>query len=160
MSRINYSDDEDFQNQSMFWEANQERSIRGQKGQVALRELEAALLALPEKRLIAEELENAAGEVCAIGALVKFKGGENPRVVDDMGQAPLGDGEILWEEVEEATLEAAQGLGVPRLVALAVVYQNDDEWRPFTPEQRYDKMLRWVQNALSGRYGWLTKPST
>lgn len=159
--RINYSEDEDFNNQALLWEANQERCIRGRKGQAALYELEAALLALPEKRLITDELENAAGDVCAIGALARFKGKDNPRVVYDSGQPTLANGEILPDEVEEATLDTARELGVPRLVALAVVRENDDDnYYPIatTPEQRYEKVLGWTREALSGNYGWVTKP--
>lgn len=158
MSRITYCDDEDFQNQAYLWEANQERSIKGRKGQAALRELEAALLALPEKRLIAEELENAAGEVCAVGALAKFKGKENPRVAADLGQVPLDDNEVLPEELEEVTIDLAQQLGIPRMVAVAVVHENDDCWPAnITPEQRYNKMLAWTQQQLGGKVGWLTR---
>jgi hypothetical protein len=153
--RINFCDDEDFNNQALLWEANQERSIKGRKGQAALRELEAALLALPEKRLIANELENAQGEVCAIGALVKFSGKENPRVGDSFGDH--GEMSVGEAEIERITLDLAEALGVPRLVAVAIVYENDDRWEQ-TPEQRYERILRWVQHALSGQYGWVTKP--
>lgn len=158
MSRISYCDDEDFQNQAYLWQANQERSINGRKGQAALRELESALLALPEKRLIAGELENAVGEVCAVGALAKFKGKENPRVAANEDKVPLEDSEVLPEELEEVTIDLAQELGMPRMIAVAVVHENDDCWpASITPEQRYNKVLAWTQQQLSGKVGWLTK---
>jgi hypothetical protein len=162
MSRINYCEDEDFNNQSLLWEANQERAIRGRKGQAALRELEQALLALPEKKLIVDELENAQGEVCAIGALAKFKGRENPRVNwgDTPVDEPLADGVILPDEVQEVTLDLAESLGVPRLVALAVIYENDERAYALDPTLRYGRLLRWTRHALSGQYGWLTKKGT
>lgn len=72
--RINVSDEEDFPGQYGLWDGNCQRSIAGKAGQKALRALEAALVALPEKRLIREQLEDAAGNVCAIGALAKAKG--------------------------------------------------------------------------------------
>ena len=98
MGRITYSEDDDFNNQGLMWMANQERSIKGRKGQAALRELEAALLALPEKRLISGELENAVGEVCAVGALAKFKGKDNPRVGDCFGEQ--GEMSVTYDEIE------------------------------------------------------------
>src|SRR5258708_7100863 len=122
--RINYSEDEDFNNQALMWEANQRRSIKGRKGQSALRELEAALLALPEKRLIANELERKDGEVCAVGALAKFKGVENPMVGDSFGD--YDELEVDEYEIEQAIIDHAQKLGVPKLVAVAIVGKNDD----------------------------------
>jgi hypothetical protein len=160
--RLTFDEDEDFNNQSLLWEANQERCIRGKKGQAALRELEAALLALPQKRLITDELENAQGDVCAIGALARFKGKENPMIGDSFGD-PEDSLTIGVDEIERATIALAQELGVPRLAALAVVRENDeDDYYPVTvtPERRYERMLKWVQDALSGKYGWVTKPST
>jgi hypothetical protein len=151
MSRITYCDDEDFQNQAYLWEANQERSIKGRKGQAALRELEAALLALPEKRLIANELENSKGEVCAVGALAKFKGKENPMVGDSFGDEGLTLNE---DEIERVTVRFATELGVPSMVAVAVVHENDDCWSVnITPEQRYEKVLNWTRRQLSGKVG-------
>ena len=52
MSRVSYSNEEYFPGQFDLWQANCRRSIAGKKGQAALRELEQALLALPEKRLM------------------------------------------------------------------------------------------------------------
>ena len=46
--RVNYSEDEDYGGQFNLWQANCRRSRRGKKGQAALRELEAALLGMPE----------------------------------------------------------------------------------------------------------------
>jgi hypothetical protein len=70
--RISYSEDEDYPGQFELWQDNCERSLRGLAGQKSLRELEAALLALPSKRLIAHELDNGE-DCCAIGALCRMK---------------------------------------------------------------------------------------
>lgn len=43
--RISYSDEEDSPGQFALFQANCRRSLQGKKGQAALRELEAALLA-------------------------------------------------------------------------------------------------------------------
>lgn len=160
--RIGYSEDEDFAGQFELWQANCRRSLQGKKGQAALRELEAALLALPDKRLIEGEMIDKDGDVCAIGALAKHKGRDllaEPHVgdPDEFG----GDGEM-----EEIGVE----LGMPRLVAWKVVCKNDIEIRghyqtlpgpyrwpqefpqayvPVTPETRYQKMLAWVRQQIT-----------
>jgi hypothetical protein len=148
--RISYSEDEDFPGQFELWQANCRRSIKGKAGQKALRELEQALVALPEKRLIADALQDAEGEVCAIGALAKYRG------IDKTESDP--------EEMEEVGVD----LGMPRLVAWKVVCVNDVEidghhvevfgphrwgqklWAYVapTPEERYQQMLNWVREQI------------
>lgn len=49
-------DDQLFPNQAAFWRANAHRALRGKRGRKALAELRDALLALPQKRLIARAL--------------------------------------------------------------------------------------------------------
>jgi len=154
MSRIGYiySEDEDYPGQFGLWQANCSRSLKGKAGQAALRELEKALLALPKKRLIAGELENAQGEVCAVGALKKYRG------TTETQASPTYDMEGVGRE-----------LGMPRLVAWKVVAVNDIEidgsyvdaegptrygsalrqFIPVTPEERYGQMLAWVQSQIA-----------
>jgi hypothetical protein len=147
MSRINYSDEEDYPGQFNLWQANCMRSIKGKAGQAALRELEQALLALPEKRLIADELEDADGEVCAIGALAKYR-----------NVTPKSDP----EEMEMVGVE----LGMPEMVAWKIVCLNDmeldrrwdreaDKMVDITPEERYERVLaqvrKWIMPPLEQR---------
>lgn len=134
--RISFSEDEDFPGQFGLWQANCQRSINGKVGQAILRELEQALLALPSKRLIADELENREGDVCVVGALVKYRG------ITELKNDP--------EEMEDVGVE----LGMPRMVAWKVVCLNDVELGSYgmfaaTPEQRYEKVLRWVQKQIA-----------
>ena len=68
--RIGYSDEEDYPGQFDLWQANCMRSIRGKEGQEELAELKAALLDLPEKRLIHGSLTDEEGGVCATGVRV------------------------------------------------------------------------------------------
>lgn len=160
--RISYSEDEEYPGQFALWQGNCRRSLRGKAGQAALRELEAALLALPDKRLIAGKLIDAEGGVCSIGALAKYKGRDllnEPHVGPD--DEFEGDGEM-----EEIGME----LGMPRLVAWKVVEMNDVQfdgrdlvtlegpyrwysekpkaWVPITPEERYSRVLAWVRRQL------------
>lgn len=158
MGRIGYSDEEDYPGQFGLWQGNCQRSINGKAGQAILRELQAALLALPSKRLIANSLVDTHGEVCAIGALANARGA----VTDEM----IGYAEYDMEAV-------GVQLGMPRLVAWKVVEMNDIylngsdlvflegpyRWpaeRPYlyveiTPEQRYERMLIWVQGQIRTR---------
>jgi len=160
MSRIGWTDEEDYPGQFGLWQANCQRSLDGRKGQAALRELETALLALPQKRLITSELVNDAGEVCAIGAVAKHRG----QLTEDM----RARGECHMEEV-------GVDLGMPRLVAWKIVELNDillsdregrlvihagpyrwpseqpTSWEfTMTPEQRYERVLEWVRGELKG----------
>ena len=68
--RVGYSEDEEYPGQFALWQANCRRSRRGRKGREALREMEAALLAMPAKRIGADILVEPDGETCAIGALM------------------------------------------------------------------------------------------
>jgi len=169
--RISYSDEEDVPGQFALFQANCRRSLQGKQGQSALRELESALLALPDKRLIAGKMIDADGEVCAIGALAKHKGRD--LIAERRSQlAEIGierhDDEFEGDgDMEEIGVE----LGMPRLVAWRVVALNDieidghyeripgptqDRWNiyglqvfvPATPEERYEKVLAWVRKQL------------
>lgn len=146
MSRITYAEEEDFPGQAELWDANRLRSLKGQKGQAALRELEAALLALPSKQLIADELEDAEGNVCAIGALARYK--------NYGGSLELPEPKNEFEEhvVSDAMIKVAGKLSVPRLVAISIIERNDDAcaWKrdDETPEQRYERILGWIRKQI------------
>jgi len=135
--RISYSEEEEFSGQFALWQVNCQRSLSGNKGQQSLRELEAALLALPSKRLIAHRLDNGE-DVCAIGALVRYK-----------HISPVSDPEF---EMENVGIEC----GMPQLVAWKIVEINDtfdcryegNRRVDYTPEERYEKVLNWVREQL------------
>lgn len=154
--RINWTDDEERPGQFALWDANCRRSMRGTAGQRELRELEAALVAMPRKRLIQGSLENEDGDVCAIACYAKHKGVDVSRF-----------------DPEDESDEVGIAAGMPRLVAWQVVAYNDvhcdDVWtvadgperpgygiykggiahiRPMTPEERYEKVLAWVRKRI------------
>ena len=85
MSRIHYDYDEQFGELRMgAWEHNTKLAFEGKRGQAALRDLEAALLALPEPKLAADQFcvvrphlgvpGQPIVEACALGALAWHKG--------------------------------------------------------------------------------------
>lgn len=67
MNRSGYSDDIDHW-ELIKWRGMVASAIRGKRGQRLLIDLIAALDAMPEKRLIADQLE-CDGEVCALGSV-------------------------------------------------------------------------------------------
>lgn len=175
MSRIAYSDDEEFPGQFAMWQANCSRSLAGKQGQWALRELEAAIVALPTKRLISGAIA-CNGEVCAVGALIVAlktrEGVARDEVLKSLERQPSED---EWDdELDEGeTEDAAVQLGVPRLVAWSLVALNDIEldtvWevahgpippgfgsyqggisvvRDMTPEERYERVLAFVRSKI------------
>lgn len=71
MSRHGYSDNCD--NLAM-WRGVIASATRGKRGQAFFRALLGALDAMPEKRLVLGELQDAEGSVCALGCLGKARG--------------------------------------------------------------------------------------
>jgi len=129
MSRSGYSEDLDNW-QLIKWRGMVASAIRGKRGQKFLTELLAALDAMPEKRLIADELE-AEGEVCAIGALGRVRG------VD------------MSELDPECPDQVASVFDIAECLAQEVVYENDECSRyQETPEQRWTRMRAWLVSKI------------
>lgn len=140
--RVGYREDEDYGGEFDLWQANCRRSRQGKKGQAALRELEAALMALPVKRIQKDVFVEPSGETCAIGALMLHRkvAAGMPReqaVAECAALRPLD------------TEEHGVSLGLPRLVAWSVAVENDEEWRFRTPEERYSYMLEWIRKEIT-----------
>lgn len=131
------------------WEHAMRRALAGKRGQAALRELEAALLALPEKRLIAGRVSDGES-VCTLGALaLKRRTDKGAAVADALASLerdyPEGD------DADWLAMELGQGeLGLRYTLAWEVIAQNDDEYgdRRLSPEERYAAMLAWVRRQL------------
>lgn len=137
MSRSGYTDHYDY-DLSNLYRANVDRAIAGRRGQKFLRELIAALDALPEKKLIAESF--AAGEgVCALGAVARERGVTNK----------LPDPELYdeWEIGERA----AAVLGIARCMACEIMWENDGDFRTEleTEEQRWSRVRNWAVQHLN-----------
>lgn len=126
MSRSGYVDDCDNW-QLIKWRGQVASAIRGKRGQQLLRDTLAALDAMPEKRLVASELETAEGEVCTLGAVGRMRG-------LDLSAIDPEDSELV-----------AQEFGIAEQLAREIVYENDERV-PYgeTPEQRWTRMREWV----------------
>ena len=114
------------------WQGAVQSAIKGKRGQQFLRDLLAALDAMPTKRLIAEELERQDGEVCAIGALGKVRG-------VDMSTLDPKDYEIV-----------AKSFGIASALVREIVYENDEGcYDSETPGRRWARMRNWVARAIT-----------
>lgn len=136
MSRSGYSDDydEQFPNAGALYQASVDNALVGKRGQKFLHDLVAALDALPEKRLIAEDLIRE-GAVCAIGAVGLARGidmtGINPENAEKVGKL----------------------FGIAPRMAREIVFQNDERgWFDYsdneTPEERWVRMRIWALERI------------
>lgn len=156
MSRSGYSDDCDGWD-LIRWRGAVTSAIKGKRGQEFFRELAAALDAMPEKRLIADELQTADGEFCTIGVLGAARG-------IDMSKLDPDDREAV-----------AAAFNIAPALAAEIVHENDegsDQWdwvnvevcgplRPWDSrvrfarvaipnvcERRWGRMRQWVESNL------------
>jgi hypothetical protein len=145
------------------FEANMKRAVAGKKGQAFLRELEAALLALQEKKLFVGALADAkeepgqtypltyrpvaTGGVCALGAVAVARavseGKDRMTMLQKLAETydPSEEGWVLSKE-------AAHLLKITHPLAWRVIYEND-ECGARTPEERYEKVLDWVRSKIT-----------
>lgn len=132
MSRVIYNDDADN------WDIVRaggaaKQAIYGKPGQAALREIKAALEALPQKRLAWSVFQDEDGDVCPLGALAKSRGMDitNTLAISD---APIED--------------ASNDLGITPTLAAEIMAEND-ELLAQSPEQRYSMMMAWIDGKLA-----------
>jgi hypothetical protein len=130
MSRSGYSDDCDGWS-LIRWRGAVASAIRGKRGQAALKELLAALDAMPEKKLIARVLEHN-GQYCTLGVLGKARG--------------IDMGEIDPYEREDV----AKALNLAPALVAEISFENDDDWAwcDDTPEVRWQRMREWIARQI------------
>lgn len=131
--------------------ANLKRHLNSPRGQATLKELRQALLDMPERRLIhgylayvrvEGELLEEREEFCTIGVLAKARGvpiSELETKVDEYG--------FDQYEEEEQTKGIGEKIGLPGCLTIELSYENDS-WGAEKPEERWRRMLRWVN-------GWI-----
>jgi hypothetical protein len=119
------------------WENATNRAFNGKRGLVVLQEMERALLALPQPRLIANYVAHE-GEVCAVGAFAKYKG------VD------LAEFEALDEDEADSNDTANLGIraGMQRTIAWTLAHMNDEVCSRKTPEERFEYVLGYVRSMI------------
>lgn len=131
MSRSGYVDDLDPW-PLIKWRGQVTSALRGRRGQRLLRDLIAALDALPEKRLIEGAFEQD-GEFCALGAAGRLRG------ID------LSD---LYPDEEDAE-RVAERFDVAHQLVREVTFVNDEDGPPReTPERRFQRVRSWAVKQL------------
>lgn len=128
MSRSGYDDSPDNDWSLIRWRGQVASAIRGRRGQAFLRELLAALDAMPVKRLIKNEFWN--GEACALGVIAQKRGLDLISVDPD-------DYDRL-----------AELLGIAHPLVQEIEWENDEALFHCTPEQRWHWMRSWVASKL------------
>lgn len=126
MSRSGYS--EDCENISL-WRGAVNRAIGGKRGQAFLRELVEALDALPEPRLVSDVLVDGS-DCCAIGAVALKRG--------------MDVGGINYEY--RASVGSA--FGIAGAMAAEIAFENDEQVRHETPEEKWKRMRKWAVDNL------------
>lgn len=145
MSRSGYSDDLDDQWQHIRWRGAVKAAIKGKKGQAFLKELEAALVALPEKKLLRGGFSQK-GEVCAIGSVLVAR-----KCATGMTrEAALAEVEKKFPRpAEYEDVDIAPEAGIADALAREIMYVNDDDWGgDASAEQRYETVLKWVRSKI------------
>lgn len=130
MGRAQYSDDLDERDLAL-WRGAVQSALRGARGQRFLRDLVAALEAMPVHELIADELECPEG-VCALGALGRYRG-------------------LLMTELDPNDYAGvAHAFQIAEALAREVEYVNDEGncYRRETNGQRHERVLRWAKENL------------
>lgn len=132
MSRSQY--DEDCQDWDLIqWRSEVRSAIRGRRGQALLRDMLAALDALPAPRLIYGYLyrDGPEGGVCALGAVGRARG-------VDMTNLDADDRE-----------QVAEAFGIAAALAAEIAYINDEQViQPETPEERWVRVRAWVATKI------------
>lgn len=131
------------------WEAALKSTLNGRPGLAGLRKLEAALVALPSKRLIRSAIVQD-GEVCALGALALQEFGEHGSA-DPLADLSQNYGYLVDEgpsETEETSVEIGQRHGMSRTLAVHIAQTNDEGFET-DPTQRYERMLATVRQWIA-----------
>lgn len=128
MSRAGYSDDID-QWQMIRWRGQVASAMRGKRGQAFLRELIVALDALPEKKLITNDLQHG-DNVCAIGSVGLLRG-------LDMSKLDPHNPEGI-----------ANAFGIAHQLVREIEWMNDEGVFGATPEARWREMRAWAVSGL------------
>lgn len=150
MSRFDFDGDgEEYPGEYALFEANIDRALAGKRGQAILREMKAALEALPHKRLCQGRLADD-GEVCVLGALCVKR-------LRDTGltfEEAVEKAEREYAEMDAQALADTAGSRMKLGFHLAwkTMYANDELGENYksktTPEKRFENVMNWINSNL------------
>lgn len=132
MSRSGYSDDFD-QWEMIMWRGAVASAIRGKRGQAFLREMIAALEAMPEKRLAANDTVDENNCRCALAVVAESRGVDLEHF-------------DTWDHYS-----VSDTLAIARAMAQEIIFENDD--CRGTPERRWQYIRDWAQSNLREQQG-------
>jgi hypothetical protein len=133
MSRSGYNDyDGDYSElMNINWRGAVKSAMRGKRGQAFLKEMLTAFDAMPEKRLIKNDLAKD-GAVCALGAVAVAR-------------------KIDVSNVDPEDHDTVAGtFGIAHAMACEIMYYNDEFFYSDkeTPEQRWERMRAWIASQI------------
>lgn len=149
MSRSGYTDDCGDDDPLVLgrWRTAVNSAIRGKRGQSFLKDLAAALDAMPDKRLAADvwdvpehgmPFSPRGGDVCALGVIARARG------IDTSRHDPEDDA------VAEAV---ADQLGIATALCREIIWVNDEAiaWpeRTMTQGRRWQVVRKWVESQIA-----------
>lgn len=166
MSRCTPYESDDYteeRRQYGIWKSNLARQIYSQRGQTFLRELLAALEALPQKVLIAGAIAKR-GAVCPFGALAVSRstadGQDRELVLADLSKIVV-DPDLPGWEGQDMDEWAQTVLDAPNMLAWQIPFENDSHLeqnldeeghciglRAPSDEERYAHVIKWIRNRI------------
>lgn len=129
MSRSGYTDDCDNDWEWIRWRGAVKSTLRGRRGQAFLRELGAALDAMPDKRLGSGSIvDDSTGCMCTLGVVAQARGMDTAALDDAFDRR-----------------DAETAFGIAEAMAAEIMFEND-EVGPYkeTEGERWWRMRRWV----------------
>lgn len=163
MGRSGYSDGCDNDWSLICYRGAVKSAIRGKRGQAFLREMLAAMDALPEKRLISGDLvfeghpefpyPHPEEDIIVGGDQLVTGGGVPVRIgeVCAIGSVGLARGVDMSKLDPEDPETVADTFGIATAMAREIVYENDESvYYAETPEQRFTRMRAWIVGNLKG----------
>lgn len=170
MSRHGYCEDGDDPLEFGRWRAQVRSATRGKRGQKLLRDMLAALDAMPEKRLVALELECTPSlDAAQAATLTAILGREitveeyREQFLERDTQAREGDvcalgavGRMRGVDMSDLNPDDFEGVAsafdVADPLAREIVWINDECGPPGeTPEARWQRVRKWVSNQIKDK---------
>ncbi len=178
MSRFSDDDGPEYNNAYELWQWNLIRALGSRRGQQALRDMREALLALPEKRLIARALctvgdgRRPEPRTLTDGRILDYAGRDFDEIIEEQGRGVCAVGAFAWYAKVKSGVDPAQAFaelptledtnygawetaavgakaGLARTLAAHLAYKNDETWRDLDPEERWQKCMDWVDAQLA-----------
>lgn len=134
MSRSGYSDDCEY---LALYRGAVASSIKGRRGQRLLREMIAALDAMPVKELSAGVFVDPVDGCCALGSVALARGLDTAK---------------LSKQADEPEFIGA-AMDIARSMAAEVAHMNDEWPGAETPAERWDRMRAWAVSEITASPG-------